>query len=39
MYLAGTLILLLSGLTIIGTFISDMLLVILDPRIRMEKSI
>ena len=39
MYLAGTLILLLSGLTITGTFISDMLLVILDPRIRMEKSI
>jgi peptide/nickel transport system permease protein len=38
MYLAGTLVLLLSCLTIIGTFLSDILLVILDPRIRMEKS-
>ena len=38
MYLAGTLVLLLSFLTIIGTLISDVLLVILDPRIRMERS-
>ena len=38
MYLAGTLVLLLSFLTIIGTLISDILLVMLDPRIRMERS-
>jgi peptide/nickel transport system permease protein len=34
MYLAGSFILLLSVLTVIGTFISDMLLAWLDPRIR-----
>jgi peptide/nickel transport system permease protein len=36
MYLAGTFILLLSLLTIIGTLISDILLALLDPRIRYE---
>jgi peptide/nickel transport system permease protein len=36
MYLAGTFILLLSLLTIIGTLISDVLLALLDPRIRFE---
>ena len=36
MYLAGTIVLLLSTLTVIGTLISDILLVILDPRIRLE---
>jgi peptide/nickel transport system permease protein len=36
MYLAGALILILCTLVIIGTFISDMLLMILDPRIRLE---
>jgi peptide/nickel transport system permease protein len=36
MYLAGGIIFLLGLLTIIGTFISDILLVMLDPRIRME---
>lgn len=34
MYLAGGLILLLSGLTLVGTLLSDILLAILDPRIR-----
>lgn len=36
MYLAGSFILLLSILTIIGTLISDILLAWLDPRIRMS---
>ncbi len=36
MYLAGTFLLLLSALTIIGTLISDILLAIVDPRIRLE---
>jgi peptide/nickel transport system permease protein len=36
MYLAGTFILLLSVLTIVGTLISDVLLALLDPRIRFE---
>jgi peptide/nickel transport system permease protein len=35
MYLAGSFILLLSGLTIIGTFISDLILAWIDPRIRL----
>ncbi len=34
MYLAGSFILLLSVLTVVGTLISDILLAILDPRIR-----
>ncbi len=34
MFLAGTIILLLSVTTVIGTFLSDLLLVWLDPRIR-----
>ena len=37
MYLAGSTVMLLSFLTIIGTFISDILLVWVDPRIRYEK--
>ena len=36
MYLAGAFILMLSVLTIIGTFVSDILLAMLDPRIRYE---
>jgi peptide/nickel transport system permease protein len=36
MYLAGSFLLLLSCLTMIGTLISDILLVIVDPRIRYE---
>jgi peptide/nickel transport system permease protein len=34
MYLAGAIILFLGSLTIIGTFISDILLAVVDPRIR-----
>ncbi|NMB11068.1 MAG: ABC transporter permease [Firmicutes bacterium] len=37
MYLAGSVIMILSSLTVIGTFISDILLAWLDPRIRYEK--
>ena len=36
MYLAGAMILIYCSLVIIGTFISDMLLMVLDPRIRLE---
>ncbi len=36
MYLAGSFLFLLSALTIIGTLMSDVLLAIVDPRIRME---
>jgi peptide/nickel transport system permease protein len=38
MYLAGSIVLILSALTVIGTFISDILLAWLDPRIRFEGS-
>jgi len=37
MYLAGSTIMLLTFLTVIGTLISDILLVWIDPRIRYEK--
>ena len=37
MYLAGTIILLLGILTIIGTLISDIMLVIVDPRINLTE--
>jgi peptide/nickel transport system permease protein len=37
MYLAGSFVMLLSALTVVGTFVSDLLLVALDPRIRFEK--
>lgn len=36
MYLAGTIVLMLSLLTVIGTLISDILLAWLDPRIRLQ---
>ena len=36
MYLAGTFLLMLSVLTVIGTLVSDILLAVLDPRIRMQ---
>ena len=39
MYLAGSSIMILSFLTVIGTFISDILLVWIDPRIRYEKGV
>jgi len=34
--LAGTIVLLLGVMTVIGTLISDILLVWIDPRIRLE---
>ena len=34
MYLAGTIVLLLGVLTVVGTFISDLVLMWIDPRIR-----
>ena len=37
MYLAGSFILILSALTVVGTLISDILLAWLDPRIRLDK--
>ncbi|MBM3933834.1 MAG: ABC transporter permease [SAR202 cluster bacterium] len=37
MFMASTIVLLLGTLTVIGTFISDVLLVLLDPRIRLVK--
>ncbi len=37
MYLAAGFILVLSSLTVIGTFVSDLLLIMLDPRIRLMK--
>jgi peptide/nickel transport system permease protein len=36
MYLAGSFLMLLSTLTVIGTLLSDILLAIVDPRIRYE---
>ena len=38
MELGGSIIMMLSFLTVVGTFISDMLLLWVDPRIRFEKS-
>jgi peptide/nickel transport system permease protein len=37
MFLAGTIVLLLGVMTVIGTFISDMLLMWVDPRIRLGR--
>ena len=36
-YLAGSIVLILSVLTVVGTLVSDVLLAVFDPRIRMEK--
>ena len=38
MYLAGSFILILSVLTVVGTLISDILLAMLDPRIRLDRT-
>jgi peptide/nickel transport system permease protein len=38
MYLAGSLIMLLSILTVVGMLLSDLLLAWVDPRIRYAKS-
>jgi peptide/nickel transport system permease protein len=37
MFLAGTIVLLLGVLTVIGTLISDLLLMWVDPRIRLGR--
>jgi peptide/nickel transport system permease protein len=37
MYLAGSLVMVLSALAVIGILISDLLLVVVDPRIRFER--
>ncbi len=36
MFLAGTIVLLLGCLTVVGTLLSDIILVLIDPRIRLE---
>ena len=36
MFLAGTIVLLLGAMTVVGTFISDLLLMWIDPRVRAE---
>jgi peptide/nickel transport system permease protein len=36
MYLAGAMVMIYCALTIAGTFVSDVLLALLDPRIRLE---
>jgi peptide/nickel transport system permease protein len=38
MFLAGTIVLLLGVMTVIGTLISDIVLVLIDPRIRLEET-
>jgi peptide/nickel transport system permease protein len=37
MFLAGTIVLLIGVMTVIGTFVSDLLLLWIDPRIRYER--
>ncbi len=37
MFLAGTIVLLLGLMTVVGTFVSDLLLMWVDPRIRLER--
>jgi peptide/nickel transport system permease protein len=36
MFLAGAIVLIISVLTVIGTFLSDILLAVFDPRIRLD---
>ncbi|MDE0222118.1 MAG: ABC transporter permease [Spirochaetaceae bacterium] len=38
MYLAASIVMMLSAMTILGTFVSDLLLAWVDPRIRFERS-
>jgi len=38
MFLAGTIVLLTGLMTVVGTFLSDMLLLWIDPRIRLENN-
>jgi peptide/nickel transport system permease protein len=37
LFLAGAIVLLLGVLTVVGTFISDLVLIWIDPRVRMER--
>jgi peptide/nickel transport system permease protein len=39
MYLAGSFLMFLAMLTVIGVFISDLALAVLDPRIRLQGGI
>ena len=39
MYLAGSLLLMLTFFTVLGTFISDILLAALDPRVRLGQGV
>jgi peptide/nickel transport system permease protein len=36
MFLAGAIILIIGWMTVVGTFFSDLLLVLIDPRVRFE---
>ena len=36
LYLASTIVLILGVLTVVGTFLSDILLMLFDPRIKLE---
>ncbi len=38
MFLAGSMLLILSLMSVVGTLVSDLLLLVLDPRIRMEEA-
>ena len=37
MFLAGAVVMILAALTVVGTLISDLLLAVLDPRIRFQR--
>jgi peptide/nickel transport system permease protein len=37
MYMAGSMVMMMASLTVVGTLVSDILLVIVDPRIRYER--
>ena len=37
MFLAGSMVMLIGALGVVGTLISDVLLVVVDPRIRFER--
>jgi peptide/nickel transport system permease protein len=38
LFLAGTIVLMLGTLTVLGTLLSDLLLIAIDPRIRLGSS-
>ncbi len=39
MYLAGSFVMLAASLTVVGTLLSDILLAVIDPRIRYEGTV